>query len=434
MKIFIGLTEIAGYYGNLKKGFREIGVECTFINLSSHPFKYGGDDEPNILIKMYKWNLRQMRKLNYKILKAPFFISLHLLKIPIFIWALYHYNVFIFAFGRSFFRNYDLPLLKLFNKKILFTFNGADGRPPYIDGARRNLTPDGYKKMSRKIKSNIVAIERYADCVATNPASAHFHTKQCVNFCSIGLPFESSVQDICQPIGDRDYVQILHSPSDPIAKGSDHIRDSINVLKKRGYNINYVEITGKPHHQVIKELQECDFVIDQVYSDQPMAGFATEAAWFGKPAVVGGYYAAYIHNDCAQENIPPGLFCHPDELTTAIERLIVDEEFRLALGQKAQKFVRTQRTPEQVARRYLQIIEGTIPEEIMFDPNTIGYVQGSGVPESKSKEIIREMIEQHGIESLCLTDKPELEGLFMRYAYDEDHTITSTPNEKEDRL
>jgi hypothetical protein len=244
------------------------------------------------------------------------------------------------------------------------------------------------------------------------------------------LPFESSVQGTSHPKGNCDHIQILHSPSDPIAKGSDRIRNSINVLKKKGYNIDFVEITGRPHQEVIEELQKCDFVVDQVYSDTPMAGFATEAAWFGKPAIVGGYYADYIHNDCAREHIPPSLFCHPDEITTAIERLIVDKEFRLALGQKAQEFVRTQRTPKQVARRYLQLIEGIIPDEFMFDPSTIRYVQGSGVPESKSREIIRGMIEQYGIESLCLANKPELERLFMCYAYDENHTIAST---KEDR-
>ncbi len=417
-KIFIGLTEIAGYYSNLKKGFQKIGIECTFIDLSPHPFKYGGDDDPNILIKAYKWNLRRMREQNHKILKAPFFASLCILKIAIFTWALYGYDVFIFAFGRSFFRNYDLPLLKLFNKKILFVFNGSDGRPPYVDGFRHNLTLSDRKKLSRKIRSNIAAIERYADCVVTSPASAHFHTKMCGNVCSMGLPFESPVQDTYHPKGDHDCIQILHSPSDPVAKGSDHIRNSISLLKKKGYTINYVEITGKPHDEVIKALQDCDFVVDQAYSDTPMAGFATEAAWFGKPAVVGGYYADYIHNDCAQENIPPSLFCHPDEITTAIERLIVDKEFRLALGQKAQNFVRTERTPEQVARRYLQMIEGTIPEDLMFDPNLIGYVQGCGMPEFQSKEIIRNMIEQYGIGSLCLSDKPELEQRFREYAYD----------------
>ena len=134
--------------------------------------------------------------------------------------------------------------------------------------------------------------------------------------------------------------------------------------------------------------------------------------------MIGGYYKNYIHNDCLPEHIPPSLYCHPDEITSAIERLIVDKEYRLELGRRAQEFVRTQCTPEQVARRYLQIIEGTIPEEYMFDPNTIRYVQGYGMPESQSKEIIRNMIEHYGIESLCLSDKPELEQRFREYAYD----------------
>jgi len=44
-----------------------------------------------------------------------------------------------------------------------------------------------------------------------------------------------------------------------------------------------------PNHAVLEELGKCDFVIDQAFADYGMAGFATEAAWFGKTAVVGGY-------------------------------------------------------------------------------------------------------------------------------------------------
>ena len=40
---------------------------------------------------------------------------------------------------------------------------------------------------------------------------------------------------------------------------------------------------------ILAELARCDFVIDQLYSDYPLPGLATEAAWFGKPTVVGGY-------------------------------------------------------------------------------------------------------------------------------------------------
>lgn len=435
-KIFIGLSEIIGYNSNLKKGFQKLGVDCTFINLSYHPFQYGGDDEPNFFVKMCKWNYKQMNKQNYKILKAPFFASAFILKVTIFIWALYRYDVFLFSFGASFFHQHlDLPILKLFNKKIIFTLFGSDGRPPYIDNSRHDLTLVDYIKLSQKIKSNIVSIERHANHVVTHSAYAQFHHKKFINLLSIGIPFSAqSLNDSAQTkTKAKNGIIILHSPSDPIGKGSNHIRVSITELKQKGYKINYVEITGKPHDEVIKALQDCDFVVDQVYSDTPMAGFATEAAWFGKSAVVGGYYAEYIKNELALKDIPPSMFCHPDEITSAIERLIVDEEYRLELGKRAQCFVRTKKTPEQVARYYLQMIEGTIPEEYMFDPNTIRYVQGYGMPESQSKEIIRNMIEQYGIESLYLSDKPELEQRFREYAYDIREEKNKNPVKSEEK-
>jgi len=417
-KIFIGLTEIAGYYSNLKKGFQKIGVESSFINLSSHPFKYGGDDVPNIFVKLHKQNNKKIRKYKSKIVKAPFYLLNIMLKIPIFIWAFHHHNVFIFGFSGSFFNYFDLPILKYFNKKIIFVFNGSDERPPYIDGARHNLTISDYKRITSRMKSNIVCISKYADYIVGSTNSSHFHQKSIINFVALGLPFNHpSDNNYVHGKTRRKGIRILHAPSDPIGKGSDRIRSSISELKRKEYDIEYIEITGRPHHEVIKELQNCDFIVDQVYGG-PMAGFATEAAYFGKPNVAGGYYADYIHNDYFPEHIPPSLYCHPDNLTSAIERLIVDEEYRLELGKRAQEFVRTRWAPEQVARRYLQIIEGTIPEEYMFDPNTIRYVQGYGMPESKSKEIIRNMIEQYGIESLCLSDKPELEQRFRDYAYD----------------
>lgn len=52
MKIFIGLTEIAGYYSNLKKGFEELEIPATFVDLEYHPFKYDSHDVPNILVRL----------------------------------------------------------------------------------------------------------------------------------------------------------------------------------------------------------------------------------------------------------------------------------------------------------------------------------------------------------------------------------------------
>ncbi len=44
-EVFMGFTALAGYYGNLVKGFNKIGIECHFINLEE-PFKHNTTDNP----------------------------------------------------------------------------------------------------------------------------------------------------------------------------------------------------------------------------------------------------------------------------------------------------------------------------------------------------------------------------------------------------
>src|SRR5215217_6217913 len=54
LRILIGLTEIAGYGANLRKGFRQLGIKCDFISIPSHPFEYGGEDI-NLLVRGLDW-------------------------------------------------------------------------------------------------------------------------------------------------------------------------------------------------------------------------------------------------------------------------------------------------------------------------------------------------------------------------------------------
>lgn len=45
VRVFLGLTGFSGYYRELKAGFRELGVKCTFIDLMGNPRDYRGRDE-----------------------------------------------------------------------------------------------------------------------------------------------------------------------------------------------------------------------------------------------------------------------------------------------------------------------------------------------------------------------------------------------------
>jgi hypothetical protein len=268
----------------------------------------------------------------------------------------------------------------------------------------------------------LAIVDRYADCSINIPPQAYFHTKPFVSWLMVGVPQYIKAAAKPEPgVGKESdaSVRILHAPSKPGPKGTPVIRQAIQSLKGKGHRIDYVEITGRPNREVLEELERCDFVVDEIYSDTPMAVFATEAAFAGKPTVVGGYYSRDILKDVPQECIPPSLFCHPNDLEKSIEKMVSDKIYREALGKKAFDFVRTHWSAETVAARYLRIIQGNIPEAWLYDPYRIGYLHGCGLPEEKAREMIRGFIAAAGPGALCLQDKPELVRSFIQFAFAE---------------
>ena len=95
-KIFIGPSEIAGYYNNLHQGFLLIDENAEFISYEKHPFEY------NNTISKY-WFIRSLNYFNSKKNESKniFFhkkIKKWLKKIAT-LTFLFRFDVFIFSFG-----------------------------------------------------------------------------------------------------------------------------------------------------------------------------------------------------------------------------------------------------------------------------------------------------------------------------------------------
>ena len=135
-RIFIGLRELSGYYHHLKKGFDTLGLESVFVNLSGHPYQYGTDDNPptiNIINRIaQKIGTRFYGNWITRIIWVVFLHNIiSLILLP---WALLRFDVFIFASNSTFFFFIDLPILKLFGKKVIYVFHGSESRPVYLNG------------------------------------------------------------------------------------------------------------------------------------------------------------------------------------------------------------------------------------------------------------------------------------------------------------
>ncbi|TAJ77001.1 MAG: glycosyltransferase family 1 protein [Gallionellaceae bacterium] len=331
----------------------------------------------------------------------------------VFLYALIRCDVFIFSGFTSFFGFRELPLLRLLGKKVVVVFLGSDARPPIFSGRHLDDTgahtdpAEAYEEAIRMV-SKIRKIEKYADVVVSHTATAQFFSREFIRFMAVGMPINSHLDasNIKQDQGRS--IRILHAPSRPLAKGSFVFRKIIEELKAEGYSIDFIKLVGVPNREVLLELQKCDFVIDELYSDIPLAMFATEAAIFGKPVVVGGYYAQQYKTDNPDAHVPPALYVEPEDIKQAIRKMIVDCDFRLDLGRRAHEFIQGKWNARTVAKNYLCLINGDIPEEWKVSPEKLDYFWGWGLSKENWRKQVAEYVAELGEDALLFDHNPKL--------------------------
>lgn len=417
-RVFIGFCEIAGYNGSLKIGFDELEVDAHFFNLNDHVFSYIGNDVDNSFTRLIKFIDGKVtdRSKGLSVIKFFWMLSYYSCTALLCLWAIPRYDTFIFSFGMSFLRYYDLPVLKFFNKQVIFVYLGSDSRPPYLNRKYYDNSIDFIIKQSQSMKRDIKKVERYADYIINHPPTSHFHERKFVQCLKIGIPtcFKTMHQQAASE-ANTDSIRILHAPSHSEGKGTDRIRSAISNLEHKGYRIEYVEIVNRPNVEVLLELRRCDFVVDELYSDTIMARFAAEAAFFSKPAIVGGYAEEYDFGTLTAAEIPPVHRCLPEDIEVAIEKLILDVPYRLTLGKSAKEFLDCYWSPRIVAARFLRLIRNDIPDDWLYDPRNIRYLHGWGLTDAQARTLVRRYIEAGGDTALQLDDKPRLVERFREF-------------------
>jgi len=434
MRIFIGLTEVSGYYANLSRGFEELGIQSLHVPLQEHRFRYADISQLPLPARVAGWCVKQRVAVPQS---APtrrwlWLVLVLLTRLLLFAWALTRFDVFILGGGSGFFRLRELPLLRMLGKRIVYVFHGTDARPAYIDGFFHELPPfsqsadiatapergaiaKAYVRASRGRKRDLARIERWAHAVVCGASWGQFLTRPFFSFLAIGIPMRIDRKPEGCADAATQRIRILHAPSQRDAKGTLRIRAAVKSLKNKGLLVEYVEVSGRPNAEVLAEIARSDFVIDQLYSDTPMAGFATEAAAIGKPAVVGSYYADRLSDELPAGLIPPTLCCHPDDIERAAERLVRDSTYRLELGRAAQEFVTSRWSARAVAERFMRMIDDTAPAEWTYDPARQAYLEGVGLPEWRVRQNVQAIVDTCGISALQLDDTPALRDLFLAF-------------------
>lgn len=419
-KIFLGAQEIAGMMERLNNAFHKMGIKSDFFCL----YGYDYANQENELPILNKYRIHTQKRMSAKNLKEKKkWDILQMIDILyIFIYSIFHYNCYLYIFGHGMFlhnyylrkvQNIEFAILKLFRKKMLMWCCGSDSRAPYCnvdiyDGDIDKMYGDINKK-----KNNISMIEKYMTIIDF-PASSHFHTKPYIIYNCLGVPVDEK-EKVKYVKEDNSRISILHAPSNKKGKGTNEIRQILNEIREEGYDFDYVEVSGMPHTEVLKQMVKADIVIDQLYCDTPMAGFATEAAINGIPVIVGGYYAKQ-YKEVLPSPIAPTLFCEPDEFKQKLIQLMTDKKMRDEIGASEKDYVEKNCMSDIVAKKFIDIFDGNIPDNYFFQPENNSYPFGWGIKKDDVIENVSKIIEKYGEDALGIDDKKQLKEVYLRMA------------------
>ena len=356
-KIAILPIEIAGYVAGLVNGFDAIGVKVWQIELSAHKFEY--DTKPLPLgLKFLIRTIRRLEALPYA-LKVCTELPLRLLLVLI---IACRCDAIVCIFGKTLLpKNIDLWIYKLFRRKTCMVYLGSDSRPEYLnvrDLIQSKMNYENLGKLIAKKKRRLTQIQSKVDFVVDNPMSWILHNGSVTNWFSLGFPVV--IDEINTPIAhlekSNNKVKILHCPSNRLIKGSDEITIVIKELIQEGYPVELIELTDVTRKEVIQHLLKVDLAIDQLYSDTPLAGFATECATVGVPVIVGSLAVDSLKNHFFKIGLDvPSILINPSDLKLTLIDLLQNRNKLKEASDRATRFVRKEWSPSLVASRFISL-------------------------------------------------------------------------------
>jgi len=326
IKIFHGPVSVAGIGWNLAEGQRKRGYKSDCI-------VYDDDGQHQLYHRNLNFNKRGRLEriwLRFKLLTE----------------SLMAYNIFHFYSGQTLLPYHiDLPILRMFGKKILMTYCGSDIRlyeillrsNPYIALINDGLNTRKYDR-SKKIRMRWqgLFIHRF-----TAPRNLYEHATAIIPARKVvdrpwlnNIGFNSEKSPSLIDIKTSHFPRVIHAPSNPLLKGSVYVTKAVQELRARGLKFEFTELTFTPNQRVHEVIKESDIVLDQFI----LGGIGTlafEGMGYGKPVI------SYIPENLLNKYMPdcPIHIATIENLTERLGELINDAEKRIELGRRGVEFV-----------------------------------------------------------------------------------------------
>ncbi len=347
LRIYHGPTNIVGMPARLARMQRARGAKARCVVWHENPFVH--DADVNHALERRSRPMRALVMLGH------------------FVAALWRYDLFHFYAGQTLLPlNLDLPVLRLLGKRLVMTYCGTDIRLREVERARNPyyslVLASSEGRRSDASKRRLLRWQGLWLHRLTAPRNLRAHAEA-------ALPRPKIVHDIWinqisavpddQPLprAPGNPPVIVHAPSDPGIKGTEHVEAALETLRARGVAFEYVLLRDVDTAEVRRILREqADVVVDQLY----LGGFgslAVESMHYGLPV------CAYLVDDVLRDAPDcPIVNATPHNLADVLQDLLADPARRAELGERGRAFVRARCAPgvleDRVWQLYMQILGG----------------------------------------------------------------------------
>ncbi len=427
-RVLVLPQEIAGVASGLVRGIRASGLEADLLVRGRHPFGYPRPAPGTPVLGRLQSLLTRLSGARGPVRPMALAMSL-VLRVALLPWLLRRYDALVYL-GPTTLTGLagERRLAKRLGLVVVTVFLGSDARPPYLSGyvIRPGQGEPDLADIRRQVRATVRrvrAAETGSTWVVNHPPTAGFLRRLYVDFSTMGLPApetgapRTTGADAAVGPFDRT-VRVVHAPSMAPWKGTDQIRAAVNRLRDEGLRIDYVELVGVPHDQVVATLAGADLVVDELYSDAILAGLATEAAALGATPLVFGYAGAALASTAESLGVGLRHYHPPEQLLDILRDFVSDADLRISTGSAVHDFVVREWSAAAVGARYARLLtEGPDPSWLR-DPAAADYVDGWGVEREERRTFLRRFLAAGDPADLGLPDGSALREALLLEAGD----------------
>jgi glycosyltransferase involved in cell wall biosynthesis len=315
-KIFHGLVNYGTQSGLFARELRCLGYDAISVT------------RPDSFKRVTDIEILQSRSNFDRIKKLLFLLS-----------CFFKYNIFHFYYGTSLLpKQIDLPFYKMFGKKVVFHYLGND-----VMTCLKSIEIHTYPfmqflvnkkemiKYDAEIVMNLTRQNKYANlALVCLPTYLDFVKNS--KLLNLGIDLDNYLtSDI-----SLDYITICHAPTDRRIKGTSHILDAIDRLKKEGYNLRFNLIENTEHFRLREEIIKCTIFIDHVIGTF-YGTVGIEAMALGRPVFC-------VMDEMVLKNISysseiPVVNTNPGNVYENLKYYIENSHFLLELSKKSRIYV-----------------------------------------------------------------------------------------------